>query len=274
MSEPTGPNKPRFTPPPGACDGHFHVFGPGHASSGKTTDDLFALHRRLGFERGVFVLTTKRGPENPQLLEVMAKSGGRYRGVALVDDSFDERELKAMHDCGVRGVRFTFVPHLGGWPDPDMVRRVVKRIEPLRWHVTMLIDPADLIRILDLVHAIPLPVVIDHMGRVKAGDGVAQPGFQALLALVRRDNRWVKISGADRITSAGKPFYDAVPYAQALIAAAPDRVFWGTDWPHPNNTYDIDDAELVDLLPLYAPDALTQRRILVDNPSRLYGFAA
>jgi 2-pyrone-4,6-dicarboxylate lactonase len=141
--------------------------------------------------------------------------------------------------------------------------------------VTLLIDPADLTRHLDLLRAIRIPLVIDHMGRMRASEGVTQPAFPVLLELLRRDNVWVKLSGPERISTAGAPYYDAVPYAQALIAAAPDRVIWGTDWPHLNvASGPVDDAGLLDLVPLIMPDAALQQRILVDNPVRLYGFAS
>jgi 2-pyrone-4,6-dicarboxylate lactonase len=272
MAEPVlTPRKPRFAPPPGACDAHCHVYAAGPRFPDHGTERLLALHRHLGIERAVIV---QANAESRALtLATIAASGGRYRGVALVDDSASDKDLQALHDAGIRGVRFTFVSHLGGAPDLVTVKRVLERIKPMGWHVTFLIDPADMLINLDLIRAISIPVVIDHMGRVDAAAGLAQPGFKALLELTKRGNGWVKVSGPDRISAAGAPFHDALPYAQALIAAAPDRVLWGTDWPHPNNSFNPDDGDLVDLLPLVAPDAATRRKLLVDNPARLYGFA-
>jgi 2-pyrone-4,6-dicarboxylate lactonase len=266
------PKKPRFTPPPGACDAHCHVFGEGPRAAFSSPRQLLALHRQIGIERCVIVQGGPQESSAAAMLEAIRLSDGRYRGVALVGDGATDGDLRALHDHGVRGVRFTFVAHLGGVPDFDMMRRVIDRIAPLGWHVTMLIDGPDLISFADLVRAIPVPVVIDHMGRAKAAEGVTQPSFQLLLELVGRANFWVKVSGPERSSAAGPPYYDAVPYAQALIAAAPDRVLWGTDWPHLNLAQVPDDGDLVDLVPIIAPDPVQRRKLLVDNPARLYGF--
>ena len=265
------PRKPRFTPPPGACDAHCHVYAAEPRFPDHRADRLLALHRHLGIERAVIVQANRES--RAVTLEALAAGGAGYRGVALVDEDTPETELQALHEAGIRGVRFTFVSHLGGAPDLLTVRRVLERIKPMGWHVTFLIDPADMLINLDLLRAITIPVVIDHMGRIDAAAGLGQAGFKALLEILKRDNYWVKISGPDRISASGPPFHDALPYAQALIAAAPDRVLWGTDWPHPNNAYHPDDGDLVDLLPLAAPDETARRKLLVDNPARLYGFA-
>jgi 2-pyrone-4,6-dicarboxylate lactonase len=263
--------KPAFVPPPGACDAHCHVYGQGTPHPELDAARLMALHRHLGFAHAVIVQVDRAA--HAVTLAALAAAEGRYRGVALVDDATTDNELEALHAAGFRGVRFTFVAHLGGAPDLIVVRRVLDRIRPMGWHVTFLLDPADMLINLDLLRALRTNFVIDHMARVKAEDGLDQAGFKALLELMKRDNAWVKVSGPDRVSSAGPPFHDAVPFAQALIAAAPDRVIWGTDWPHPNNRWRPDDADLVDLLPRIAPDAATRQKILVDNPARLYGFA-
>jgi predicted TIM-barrel fold metal-dependent hydrolase len=273
MPEPVAvPKKPRFAPPPRACDAHCHVFGPASAHRYATPERLLALHRHLGIERCVIVQAGADGAD--AMFAAIEASGGRYRGVALANDSVTDKDLRALHERGVRGVRFTFVAHLGGAPDLGMMQRVIDRIAPLGWHVTLLLDPADIVRHADLVRAIRVPFVIDHMGRVPADQGVHQPAFATLLELMRCENAWVKVSGPDRVSTAGAPFYDAVPYAQALLAAAPDRVLWGTDWPHPNIPHVPDDGDLVDLVPLIAPDPAVRRKLLVDNPARLYGFPA
>jgi 2-pyrone-4,6-dicarboxylate lactonase len=262
--------KPRFVPPKGACDIHCHVFGTGTPNPELDAARLNALHDRLGFDHAVIVEANENARD--VTVAALAARSGRYRGIARVSDGASDKELEDLHAAGVRGVRFTFVAHLGGAPDLAVVRRVIDRIRPLGWHVTFLIDPADLLINLTLLHAIRTNFVIDHMGRGQTKDGLDAPGFKALIELVKRDNAWVKVSGADRISSAGPPFADAVPFAQALIAAAPDRVLWGTDWPHPTSKWRPDDADLVDLIPLYAPDEATRRKLLVDNPARLYGF--
>jgi 2-pyrone-4,6-dicarboxylate lactonase len=274
------PKKPRFVPPPGACDAHCHVFGPDAkfpfaAKRPYTPPDapkemLMALHKFLGLERCVIVHPSVHGTDNRATLDAIKASGGRYRGVGLVDDAFTEADLRALHEGGIRGCRFNFTAALGGPPNLDVIRRVLQRIEPLGWHVVLHIDASEFGNYADFLRGIRIPFVIDHMGRVKAGDGVQQPAFQALLELMKRDNCWVKVSGADRITTAGAPFYDAIPYCQAVIAAAPDRVLWGTDFPHPNAVPMPNDGDLVDLIPLIAPDAATRRKLLVDNPTRLY----
>jgi predicted TIM-barrel fold metal-dependent hydrolase len=177
-----------------------------------------------------------------------------------------------MHAGGIRGVRFNFVRHLGGRPHMAFFRRTVERLKAIGWHLILHLDAGDLVELQDELRQVPMPMVIDHMGRVAAKDGLDQQPFRVLLDFMRNENTWVKISGAERVSSAGPPFTDAVPFAQALVAAAPDRVLWGTDWPHPNVAHMPNDGDLVDLLARMVPDPALQRRILVDNPARLYGF--
>jgi predicted TIM-barrel fold metal-dependent hydrolase len=177
-----------------------------------------------------------------------------------------------MHRGGIRAVRFNFVRHLGGRPDMGFFKSTVERLKRLGWHLILHLDADDLVEFESTFRSLPVPFVIDHMGRVKAADGVTQPPFKVLLETMKNPKCWVKICGAERVSSEGPPFTDAVPFAQALIAAAPDRVLWGTDWPHPNVKWMPDDAALLELFPLMAPDAALQKQILVDNPARLYGF--
>jgi 2-pyrone-4,6-dicarboxylate lactonase len=271
MAEPVlNPRKVAFVPPPGACNVHCHVYGQGTPHPHLDAERLLAHNRHFGFEHCVIVQAQKTA--RAATLAALAAAGGRYRGIALVDDKVTDNELQVMHDAGIRGVRFTFVAHLGGAPDLTAVRRVIDRIRPLGWHVQFLLDPADLLININLLRAMTMPVVLDHMCRVKANEGLGQAGFRALLDLVQQDNIWVKVSGADRVSAAGPPFHDAVPFAKALVEATPDRALWGTDWPHPNNPWKPDDADLVELLPLIAPDAAARRKLLVDNPARLFGF--
>jgi 2-pyrone-4,6-dicarboxylate lactonase len=274
--------KPTLNLPPLSCDAHCHVFGPAArfpfaANRTYTPEDapkeaLAALHRRLGIERVVIVQASCHGTDNSAMLDAIATSGGKYRGVALVDASFDEAELERLHAGGVRGVRFNFSPRLGGPPKPDVFRQVLARIAPLGWHVVLHLDGADLPERAELIRSIPLPIVIDHMGRIMTAGGLEQPAFRILLELARRETCWVKVCGSERNSSAGSPYHDAVPFAAALVKTAPDRVLWGTDWPHPNLTHPPDEADLVDLVPLFAPDESTRHKLLVDNPARLYGF--
>lgn len=277
--------QPRFRPPARACDAHCHVFGPAsrfpYAAERSYTppdapkESLAALHRILGIERAVIVQASCHGSDNRATLDAIAGSGGRYRGVAIVDDSLTDEDYAGLHAGGIRGVRFNFVKHLGGMPDLHVFHRVVERIAPMGWHLVLHLDAADIVELTPLLRRLPLPFVIDHMGRVKADAGLAQAPFRALLELTRLDTCWVKVCGAERVSTAGPPFADALPFARALVEAAPDRVLWGTDWPHPNIARHMpNDGDLVDLVPSIAPDALSQRRLLVDNPARLYDFGA
>jgi 2-pyrone-4,6-dicarboxylate lactonase len=277
---------PRYRPPAAACDAHCHIFGPAErypyaADRTYTPPDaplsrFKQLQATLGLSRAVLVNASCHGRDNNVIVDAIAQSGGRYRGVANADDSFSEQDFERLHAQGFRGVRFNFVKHLGGVPDLQEFARVLARIGPFGWHVDLHFDAADLLEFDALLESLPLPFIIDHMGRVPTAKGLEQPPFQHLLQLARSNEKcWVKISGSERISAMGPPFTDAVPFAQALVAAAPDRILWGTDWPHPNIAKHMpNDGDLVDLIPLMLPDAQLQRRVLVDNPHRLYQFGA
>ncbi len=276
------PVKPSLVLPPGACDAHCHVFGPAarfpYAADRSYTppdapvEKLRALHAHLGISRAVIVHASCHGSDMAVTLDAIASSGGLYRGVAVVEDTVTDRELASLHEGGIRGIRFNFVKHLGGVPDLAVFFRLLARIKPFGWHVVLHFDAGDLIAQQDLLARIDLPFIIDHMGRVKAAEGVRQPPFESLLELYRRNPlAWIKISGAERVSAGKRPFRDAVPFAQALVAIDPDRLLWGTDWPHPNITRDMpNDGELVDLLGEICPDAALRQRILVDNATRMY----
>jgi predicted TIM-barrel fold metal-dependent hydrolase len=191
--------------------------------------------------------------------------------VAIVDGSHGEAELRALHEGAVRGVRFNFVRHLGGTPDMDLFQRTTDRIRELGWHVVLHLDAPDIVPLTPMMRKLPVPFVIDHTGRVDSSLGTEQPAFKALLDLVRMPSCWVKVSGSERISK--PPYEAALPFARTLVETAPDRVLWGTDFPHPNLAIPADEADLVDLLPRVATTAEAQRRLLVDNPARLYGFA-
>lgn len=273
-----------FTPPPLACDAHCHVFGPSatfpfspnrtYSPPDSGIDDFERLQARLGLSRAVFVQASCHGTDNAAMVDAIQRGRGRYAGVAMIDDSFDEADLRHLHDNRVRGIRFNFVAHLGGAPDLETFWRLVRRVEPLGWHVVLHFDAKDLPLYAELLDQMPVPYVIDHMARVPAADGIDQEPFQQLLHLVRTDQRsWVKISCAERLTE-GKvaPFDDVIPFARALVEAAPDRLLWGTDWPHPNMAAMPDEGALVDLFAQYVPDEAIRNQILVDNPERLYDF--
>ncbi len=274
--------EPSFRLPPGSCDAHCHVFGPAatfpyaperrYTPADAPKEMLAALHAHLGIERAVIVQASCHGTDNAAMLDAIASDPRRYRGVAIVDDNFTDADYDRLHAGGVRGVRFNFVRHLGGAPDMGLVGRVIDRIRTRGWHLVLHLDAPDIVPLTPMMRALPLPFVIDHMGRVSAAAGVDQPPMRALLELGRLDNCWIKVCGAERISM--PPYVAAVPIAQALVEAAPERALWGTDFPHPNATHEADEADLVDLVPRFAATALAQRRLLVDNPARLYGFAA
>jgi 2-pyrone-4,6-dicarboxylate lactonase len=275
------PHVPQYIVPALACDAHCHVFGPAATfpyapSRAYTPQDaprerLAALHAVLRIERAVIVQASCHGTDNRAMLDATAHSGGRYRGVAIVDESFGDADYVRLHEGGIRGVRFNFVRHLGGMPDIKVVHDVIQRVTPLGWHLVVHLDAVDIVELSGVLRSLPVPFVIDHMGRVKASAGVDQVPFRALLDLLQVENCWVKVCGCERVSATGPPFHDAVPFARALVEAAPDRVLWGTDWPHPNvGRFMPNDGDLVDLVPLIAPDDASRHKLLVENPARLY----
>jgi len=274
---------PRFRMPPLACDAHCHVFGPAvkfpyapnraYTPPDAPKERLAALHKTLGVERSVIVQASCHGTDNRAMLDAIATSGGRYRGIAIVDETFTDRDYAGLQEGGIRGVRFNFVKHLGGMPDMNVFRNVLARIQPLGWHLVVHLDATDISELSGIFRRLSLPFIIDHMGRVKADAGLKQEPFRALLELLKLENCWVKVCGAERVSATGPPFLDAVPFAQALINAAPSRVLWGTDWPHPNvGRHMPNDGDLVDLLPLIAPSEELREKLLVRNPAALYDF--
>jgi 2-pyrone-4,6-dicarboxylate lactonase len=276
------PIKPTLVLPPGACDAHCHVFGPADKfpySADRSYTPPYApvanlrlLHARLGISRAVIVHASCHGTEMDVTLDAIASSEGAYRGVACVEDLVTDRELQRLHDGGIRGIRFNFVKHLGGVPDLDVFYRLVARIKPMGWHIVLHFDAEDILAQKELLGRIDVPFIVDHMGRVKAAEGLEQRPFQSLLDLYRNNPlAWVKVCGAERVSIGERPFRDAVPFAQALIAVDSQRILWGTDWPHPNITKDMpNDGELVDLFAEICPDEALRKRILVDNPTRMY----
>jgi predicted TIM-barrel fold metal-dependent hydrolase len=274
------PAKPRYAPPPGACDGHCHVFGPAarfpyapkraYTPPDAPKEKLAALHRHLGLARAILVQASCHGTDNSAMLDAIARSKGAWRGVAMVPKDVTDRELERLNASGVRGARFNFVAHLGGAPDLKAVESVAARVAPLGWHLQVHLDAADIGTYRDFLGRLPVPFIVDHMGRVEARHGLDQKPFRLLLDLMRNERAWIKVSGPERVSSAGKPFHDAIPFARALIEAAPDRVLWGTDFPHPNVKWMPNDGELVDLFAETCDDEGIRRKILVDNPTKLY----
>jgi len=277
------PRTPRFRMPPRACDAHAHIFGPDdkypYSPSRSYTPpeaplaDFQALHAALGIERCVLVNATLHGFDNRVVTDAIAQSGGRYRGVANVNDGMTPQDLQRLDEAGIRACRFAFLKRLGGVADRAAFERIAQRVAALDWHIVVYLDSESVAAMRPLLQQLPVPYLIDHMGTVNAAQGLDGANVKALLALQREDPKcWVKISGPDRVSATGAPYLDAVPIAQALIENAPDRVVWGTDWPHPNLKVMPNDGDLVDLVPLYAPDAALRQKLLVDNPARLYRF--
>jgi 2-pyrone-4,6-dicarboxylate lactonase len=277
-------HEPKYRPPANACDAHCHIFGPADrypyaADRSYTPPDaplarFKGLQATLGLQRAVLVNASCHGSDNTVIVDAIAQSDGKYRGVANSDATFTAKSFASLHAAGIRGVRFNFVKHLGGMPDMDEFQRTIALVAPFGWHLDLHFDAGDLVEHADVIASLPVPFIIDHMGRVPTKNGLGQVPFQMLLDLASNNDKcWVKISGAERIASDGPPFIAAVPFAQALITAAPDRILWGTDWPHPNIAQHMpNDGDLVDLIPLMMPDAAIRQRVLVDNPQRLYQF--
>ncbi|WP_256644419.1 amidohydrolase family protein [Stenotrophomonas sp. 9(2022)] len=277
------PSRPTFVPPPGAVDAHCHVFGPGdvfpYAPERKYTPcdagkaQLFALRDFLGFSRTVIVQATCHGADNRALVDALQASGGLARGVATVRDTVSDEELQQLHAAGVRGVRFNFVRRLVD-PKPDAYyRAIIDRIAPLGWHVVVYFEAADLGERWKFFTSLPTTVVVDHMGRPDVSQPVDGPEFQRFVKLMaEHGNVWSKVSCPERLSRVGPPGYaDVVPFARHLVERFPDRVLWGTDWPHPNmKDHMPDDGRLVDVIPHIAPTPELQQKLLVDNPMRLY----
>ncbi|MDR5781387.1 amidohydrolase family protein [Caballeronia sp. LZ065] len=283
MTDSIEATRPRFTLPRGACDTHCHVIGPArrfpyaasrpytpHEETDKTV--LSALHERLGVDRAVIVQATVYATDNRIVLDAIADRPHARRGIALVETSISDHALQTLHDGGIRGVRFGFVRHLWTPPDPAEFMSLMHRIADLGWHVSLHLDATALSELQPMLDALPVPFVIDHMGRIDAGAGLEQPGFAQLLEWSRRDHCWIKLSALDRISATGAPFVDAAPFVRAVLEASPERVLWGTDYPHPNPRHAVlHDESLVDVLPLCGEDDALHK-MLVANPARLYGF--
>jgi 2-pyrone-4,6-dicarboxylate lactonase len=277
------PSKPKLKLPPGATDAHVHVFGPrarfgfadgrNYTPSDATKEMLFALHERLGIEHCVIVQPNCHGRDNSVTVDAVAATGQSYRGIALVAIDVSNAELKRLAAAGLCGARFHYVEHLSSGPKIDDVIAFSKRLADIGWHIQIHMAAELIAELTPALKRSPVPVVIDHIGRVDAALGLEQPGFRALLALMQEKHVWVKVSGADRITRAGPPYADAVPFACKLVAEFGDRCVWGTDWPHPNHQPPVvNDGTLVDILAEIAPGAALNA-LLVDNPQRLYKFA-
>jgi 2-pyrone-4,6-dicarboxylate lactonase len=284
------PSRPRLKLPAGAVDAHCHVFGPGdrfpYAPERKYTpcdagwEQLSALRDHLGFARNVIVQATCHGADNSALLDALQRSQGRARGIATVRHDVSDAELERMHALGVRGVRFNFVRRLADFTPREELAQIAQRVARLGWHVVVYFEAADLGDLWDFFTTLPTPVVVDHMGRPDVSQPVDGPGFSRFVRLMKEHPHiWTKVSCPERLSVAGPPaldgqtapYRDVLPFARLLVQAFPDRVLWGTDWPHPNlKDHMPDDGLLVDFIADIAPTQALQQRLLVDNPMRLY----
>ena len=277
------PSRPSFKPPAGAVDAHCHVFGPAaqfpfaperkYTPCDASREQLFALRDYLGFERNVVVQATCHGNDNRALVDALVHSGGRARGVASVARDVTDQELRDMHSAGVRGTRFNFVRRLVDFTPREVLADIAARIAPLGWHVVVYFEAQDLPQLWDFFTTLPTVVVVDHMGRPDVSKPVDGPEFDLFVKLLQEHpNIWSKVSCPERLSKSGPPHYaDVVPFARRIVETFPDRVLWGTDWPHPNmKSHMPDDGHLVDFIPGIAPTPELQRKLLVDNPMRLY----
>jgi 2-pyrone-4,6-dicarboxylate lactonase len=284
------PSTPQFKLPKGAVDAHCHVFGPGdtfpYAPERKYTpcdaskEQLFALRDRLGFDKNVIVQATCHGTDNRALVNALKASNDKARGVATVDRNITDAELRDLHAAGVRGTRFNFVKRLVDFTPKDVLIDIATRIAPLGWHVVVYFEAADLPELWDFFTSLPTTVVVDHMGRPDVRKPVDGPEFERFVRLMREhENVWSKVTCPERLSYSGPPalngernaYRDVVPFARRLVDTFPDRVLWGTDWPHPNlKDHMPDDGLLVDFIPHIATTAEKQQKLLVDNPMRLY----
>lgn len=283
---------PSWVLPQGACDTHAHVFGPPdlfpYADKRRYTppaapiEHYMAMQKITGLSRAVFVTPTAHGHDNRVILDAIEKMGDNARGIANIDLSFDEKALDALHEGGMRGARFHLMDDRPG--SVEFLSAHLPRLKRLDWIVDLHVDPKDLIEHAGFIRTLPGPTIIDHMARVRGRDGLAQPAFPILLDLLKDDRFYVKLCSFDKISAVPKahvqgslPFMDMVPFAQACLTVAPDRVLFGTDWPH-GNTFTHgrtpNEGDLLNLLGVIAPDDATRRKILVDNPARLFGFKA
>ncbi|QDI70573.1 2-pyrone-4,6-dicarboxylate hydrolase [Streptomyces calvus] len=283
------PARSAFRLPPGTVDAHCHVFGPQAAfpfaperkytpcDAGK--EQLFALRDHLGVSRTVIVQATCHGADNSAMVDAVRAAGGRARGVATVRPDVGEAELRALHAAGVRGVRFNFVRRLVDASPRDDLRVIAEKVAELGWHVVLYFEAADLPDLEGFFGSLPTPLVVDHMGRPDVTRPVDGPEFGRFLRFVEHHDVWVKVTCPERLSVSGPaaldgerhPYADVVPFGRRVVAEFPDRVLWGTDWPHPNLTGHMpDDGLLVDYVPHVAVTAEQQRKVLVDNPMNLY----
>jgi 2-pyrone-4,6-dicarboxylate lactonase len=274
--------KPNVTFPPNACDCHAHIFGPATRYTvlpgshfippDCPLDDYVRMLRTIGCERAVLVQPSVYGPNNTAIIEALKSRRFNLRAVAVVAPDVTDREIEDLHAVGFRGIRINTASGTPGLKI-EHARRLAERIKPLGWHLQFYSNFRETPELADELARLPINVVIDHFGRIMTSDGLDAPAFQALLGLLRHDHCWAKLMGPYFISDAVPNYPDIVPFAQALVKAAPDRVVWGSDWPHPAAKQKMpDDGDLADMLTAWVPEEAQRKKMLVDNPARLYGF--
>jgi 2-pyrone-4,6-dicarboxylate lactonase len=275
--------------PPMSCDCHLHVFGDPaefpdrnpnsvHRSREASFEDALRMHAAVGFGRGVFVQPANYTTDHSYLVEALQRvPRGRYRAIGIVDETVTDADLERLHAAGMRGVRFNFVRMFKMAPSPRLLQSSIERIAQYGWYIKVFISPEELPDTIETLRAITaVPVVIDHMARLKPGAGTRDPAHDLVLDLLRRQNFWVLLSNGVRVSAQASGWHDVVPIGRALFAAAPDRCLFGTDWPH---THSHDEgggppeSELIALLYRFLPDAAARQAVLVDNPARLHGWS-
>jgi predicted TIM-barrel fold metal-dependent hydrolase len=276
----SGTEKPKLQAPPDACDCHHHIYGAQYKVDPKATlrpgdatvDDYRALQRRIGTTRNVIVQPSTYGTMNEPTLDALVAFGPTARAVVVVDTTVTDAELKRMHGLGARGIRFNLAQ--AGATTPEMLDPLAKRINELGWHIQINATAAKIMEIMPILESLPCPIVFDHLAHIPEPDGIKHPLFGKVLALIDKGKTWVKLSGAYADTKVGPPTYaDSTAVAQAYVKAAPERLVWGSDWPHPSERETKpDDAVLFDLLLVWAPDEAVRNRILVQNAATLYDF--
>jgi 2-pyrone-4,6-dicarboxylate lactonase len=276
------PSRPQYKPPAGAVDAHCHVFGPEdrfpYAPERKYTpcdapkEKLFALRDFLGFDKNVIVQASCHSKDNRAMVDALDAAGGKAKGVAFVGEEVTDDELKWLDRAGVRGVRFNFIKRLVDFTPRDVLERIAARVAPLGWHIVVYFEMADLAELESFFTALPTRVIVDHMACPDVRKGLSDPDFRRFVTLLdQHENFWVKTTCPERFTQQGPPYDDVVPFARTLVELFPDRVLWGTDWPHPNMPKEApDDGVLANMIPKIAPTPTLQKALLVDNPMRLY----
>ena len=279
------PKTPCFTPPPGTCDTHFHIMGPPevfpfvasrlYTPPAAPVEHYLQMAKAIGVERGVMVMPAVHGFDNRVMHDAIAKAEGRLKGMVRANPNSTEADNKTLNGQGVRGIRFNFRPSLEGKFDATEMLGIIHRIRDQPWCVCLHIEADLIVAHADLIRRIEMPVIIDHFGLVDPKKGIEQKAFKVVLDLLGEKHIWIKLATADRYMYAGESYADIVALARALVARAPDRTIWGTDWPHAyvyKAGHMINDGDLISFMLDYAPDETARRKILVDNPARLFGF--